>query len=1221
MYINSNFIPSNTLLILRIAIVISLLFSCYSTPIDSEVNLYPCYEYQGICFPIENRSSTDETKFDYSHLPATKKPLRVILYRLDTGFSFGDWEISLKNVNLHFDPVVQMIPQQDYEVVDLEMTIADFKLLSGSGSGREGFMKRNFPYLKRLHLSWEGERSSLTQDFLSGLTFLEEFALKGLPRLSFPKTGNFLSPFANDAASPLKSVILDCKTCNFSSLRLGTVTSLERFELIDAKRPSSINPSSKGLLFPPNIHTVKLVYVKSLQWLCEEFQKVKSGATIRSNSALSSNSSLNLEMYLNYESLSKYQCGGMMDAFFTLPPPVLTDANGDAMSPRGFSAGLNLRGAVVDSILMAELLNREWGALHISGGWAIPKFWFPETASDIVAHVDYVNLPGKLKPKVFISFNCVYTCRSLSFSSTKPEAALLGIYNFKPKKGCSSVVSFSNSFLFVNTKDAPLFLTTSFPHLTSYGASNVPCKMLFERSDPPLLLVGEPSNIRNTSVTCKTDSDNSKSQVIRNTAFANYNAIRFLSLTAEASAIEHNTFEDLPLDSLTIRTSGLNMRAQPTIFPLLGPRATKTSCIHLEGLLIPNLTLPVYHESVKDSFFTRSATFRNGHMKQFDVSSLGSPPCNTSYGFCNGLESLDVSLSNLTELVVNWAKSFEINSLAVSKVRQQLIGKDMCDSCTHIRISDDIIPPLAHSPRNLSAFYRTFGNWETEYERPISTRREITINIRNNGLEELAEESFSNLRSLYVLYASGNNIRSLTPGFLHGKSCMASGCIVDLSNNTLGDGIMGLGRNLSLQAEMGTPVTALGLGGNSIDTFPFGVGKFLGNGKAIWNQGSQNIFHLDLSHNNITNIDESVCLGMSSNTTGTYVVDLSHNNVIEVASDAFECPINVDLHVYLNDNPRLRVIPGEVKFLQSLVSLNLINTPINSENIPCAYQKGEDGNGNKMTLWSLGLGETATPGPHQLGSASVKGIDCCFFVQLKRRYSVFDMNNFPPSMWNSDPSIWNDILFNSAYVAKQIFANGLNPASDEYYQDFQCSTDEFAVDDSTTQSLSFNLFLSEYYNDDAICSDCGAGSKSADQKPSLKFFVFIYTCAMGLYIAFNLTGLKSNCKRNSPPPHSEGASKNIDWCFLWDQYFEKQIWACQEIDNIEKAESRKDGEEGYCEILKVPRVLEVNGELYYSRPLDDLYCSSAIPYSAKSIPFAAPIPENENCATKDTNYI
>eukprot|EP01135_Chromosphaera_perkinsii_P006456 Nk52_evm19s503 gene=Nk52_evmTU19s503 len=1228
----------NNLFILRGLIVISLFCISHSSLFKPVQTCFPCFENPGICFPITNGTSGSGIDY-YSHIPATKKPLRVILFTLDNNDEQNGNEEALDNLVLHFQPVVQMMEQNDYEVVDLEMSIEHYKFLSKKdcGDGQKGFMEENFPYLKRFHLSWDGAKSTMEDDFLDGLEYLEEFKLKGLPGLGLPRVGNFLSPFANDAAGPLKNVILDCKTCDFSSLKLGTVTSLERFELINSqKAPSvdlakiSLSDPNKEWIFPSSIRNVKLTYANSLQWLCGEYQKVKQHATIMAKSTPSSNSSLKLEMYLNNESISAYQCEGMMDAFFNLPRPVLPHSIAKAVPAISSSTGLYLRKALVDKVLVQEILNREWGALYMSGGWAIPLFWFPKTASEIGANIDYALSKKELNPIIYIPYDCVVRmCTAIAFTATHPKAARVGIYNLKsyPDYVNSSIIWYSNSLEYVHSNN--LFMYIHFPHLKSYMEDNLSGDGLFSRTEQPWGLLAARENVQNMSLGCKEDYDRTALNVVRKKVLADYVSLGLLAVTCEISSIDQNALMSLPLHSLWIHTSGLNERATPAVFPLLGSRSTNASHIHFDGLLTPNVTMPLYHESVKESFFTHSATFRNGRMKEFNIDSLGTPPCNNVLGYCNGLKSLDVSFNNLTTLVINWAKSFEVNSLTVEKVEQQLVGKNMFDSCKRIRISDDIISPVfesTNSPRNLTLFYSTFQDWEKEYERPISTRREIAIDIRDNRLEELSEGSFGDLRSLSVLYASGNSIWSVSPGFLHGKSCMASGCIVDLSNNSLGDAISSLGRNLSLQAEMGTPVTALGLGGNSIDTFPFGVGKFLLNGKIIWKRKSQNIFHVDLSNNNITHIDNSICSGMSSTTTGTYVVDLSHNDIAEISGDAFDCPVNVDLHVYLNGNPRLRVIPDDPQLLKSLVSLNLINTGLTSENIPCVYQMGEDETGNKLRLWSLGLGKEAQPGTTQLlGSASVKSFDCCVFVQLKRHYSVFNMNNFPPSMRNSNPSTWDDIIFKSTYVINEIFANVLNPNREDY-RDFQCGTKELGSFQDNTAVRSFGLFFQEYQANKGNCVMCGTKSKPNNSSSSLSLLGSVYACLLVSYIASHLVALIENYKKPLPPS-TESTHKHASFCLLLSQYSGSVSNEQRLKFEVNTCDYERKGivgcEEGYCEILQTRGNFEDCEEPYYASPYDQDTYDCCISCSNNNTASLSEERQEDQPSVKlqDTNYI
>eukprot|EP01135_Chromosphaera_perkinsii_P006457 Nk52_evm20s503 gene=Nk52_evmTU20s503 len=1026
----------------------------------------------------------------------------------------------------------------------------------------------------------------MEDDFLDGLEYLEEFKLKGLPGLGLPRVGNFLSPFANDAAGPLKNVILDCKTCDFSSLQLGTVTSLERFELIDVSKPPSVH-LSKWLLFPPSIRHVKLKYGNSLQWLCDEYQKVKQQPKIMTNTISSSYSVLKLQLWMNYESFSTYECEGMMDTFFTLPPPVLSPTIAPSTPVITSSSGLDLKEAYVNSALVHELLNRTWGSLYISGGWAIPQFWFPESASKIGAHIDFSYLGTGMDPMFYVSFNCIsHMCTSFSFTSSASKLGSLKFYNLKPHQHGinSSITSYANTLGYVKLEN--LFTYVRFPFLENYMEGNSSGDYLFLKTvKPKWRLFEEQHNVQNISLICKENLDNAKVHILRKRAYLNYDKLSHLSLFCEVSAIEQNALAHLPLESLTIRTSGFNERALPTVFPLLGPRATKAKRIHFDGLLTPNVTMPLYHDSVRDSFFTHYAILRNGRLKEFNINSLGSPICNNTLGLCNGLQLLDVSFNNLSALDFNWAKSFEINSLKKKNVEQQLFGNNMCTSlgatCSHIRINDDLIPPVQasiHSSRNLSGFYSMFQDWEKEYERPISIRRTITIDIRSNRLEKLAEGSFANLRSLSVVCASQNKIRSLEPGFLQGKSCLASGCVVDLRNNTLGDDMESLSRNLTLQAQMGTPVTAIALSGNSLRSFPFGVGKFLLNGNFIWGGMSKPNFYVDLGHNNITHISASVCSGMPPNASGVYVVDLSHNDIVEVSGDAFSCPVDVDLHVYLNDNRRLRAIPGDAKFLKSLVSLDLINTGVNTDNIPYVYETGKDERDerdNKLRLRNLGLGQTVDHGELEQASASVRSFDCCFFVQLKRHYCVLGFNKFPPSMWNSDPSFWNSMLFASFFSNSAIYNNAFDPES-ESYVDFQCTGKRLAPNgDSSVRS--FKLFLKDYLADKSICKGCGES-----EKESFSLLCIVYTCIIALYIALHIVAIKTDLKPSEQPIGHR--RKSSYFTFLRIEYGPVKPHT---PGTLYKNNEGSGGEERYVEFLKH------NGNLDYSEPADALYVYSS----------------------------
>eukprot|EP01135_Chromosphaera_perkinsii_P001173 Nk52_evm12s160 gene=Nk52_evmTU12s160 len=147
---------------------------------------------------------------------------------------------------------------------------------------------------------------------------------------------------------------------------------------------------------------------------------------------------------------------------------------------------------------------------------------------------------------------------------------------------------------------------------------------------------------------------------------------------------------------------------------------------------------------------------------------------------------------------------------------------------------------------------------------------------------------------------------------------------------------------------------------------------------------------VDLSHNNIQGVDESLCDRTSGDGPdrfeqgkSTYAkekrllyIDLSHNNLTSLSARALDCG-DIYLLLNINHNP-ISVLPELPKKQYRLTLLSAANTSV--EHIPKSYSATD----NLFALKSIFINSTYDISPLSETGRSAKLWDCCEILQLTR---------------------------------------------------------------------------------------------------------------------------------------------------------------------------------------------------------------------------------------------
>eukprot|EP01135_Chromosphaera_perkinsii_P005851 Nk52_evm11s368 gene=Nk52_evmTU11s368 len=368
---------------------------------------------------------------------------------------------------------------------------------------------------------------------------------------------------------------------------------------------------------------------------------------------------------------------------------------------------------------------------------------------------------------------------------------------------------------------------------------------------------------------------------------------------------------------------------------------------------IYNLTKPLYDPSASNIWYSSSFQAPNVHLAEFDAHALGSPACDQKTGHCPGLNSSLVLKGNpLKRFALHFSNVFDIppylppkSSVVGRKGKVYTVDIEGCD-LEDVFVAEDLIPPKPIIPhRNLTMYYEAFGDAiHDEYEVPVANLISIKLKLSNNNLTTIRNNSFHNLRYLRWLDLGYNKIVVIEPNFVSGTTCQGVGCAIDLSFNNAGEKADELDRSILQQVlKFEHPTLLLNLSYNGLMSYPYGLTPLGYIGK-IWLKDKYRFMTLDLSGNNITSIEHSLCRNILYNKVGTLpavlYVNLAKNNISFLSEDVFDCPIQFRLMINLNDNPFLSTLPSQAKHLQSINLLSATGTNITSDTLPCVWQNG-----------------------------------------------------------------------------------------------------------------------------------------------------------------------------------------------------------------------------------------------------------------------------------------
>eukprot|EP01135_Chromosphaera_perkinsii_P003061 Nk52_evm8s234 gene=Nk52_evmTU8s234 len=508
---------------------------------------------------------------------------------------------------------------------------------------------------------------------------------------------------------------------------------------------------------------------------------------------------------------------------------------------------------------------------------------------------------------------------------------------------------------------------------------------------------------------------------ISEASFCKYPNLRNFKLYSGALAvIMPRAFSSVPLKGFEMKptVSGYGDYMWPTTVNFTGRHVVVSgglfghsdslgARVSMHNMPIRNITEKLCANNREQDWYFSEVEFRNVSLVDFDFRSLCSPICNetdSAFAYCDGVRKVDLSFNSLKSLSLNWADVYEVPSLRVQtggRLMKEYSLNANDNHLTSIDLKNDLLPfqlstknPIRRGlvnfvKRNLSHVYARYNNsletFESDYEIPMASCMQLALDFRNNNLQTLRAHSFSDMRSISKLLLRNNGMDAIEPGFVSGKSCFSHGCFIDLSYNRLGMRWSQTMANLTSHVqEFKTPISGLFLRKNMFDSFPYGISAFFAYYRNIWNNASLSDAYatLDLSHNNISSVDRSLCSGLS-HVSGTFVlyVNLANNKLKYVSDDAFYCPANVQLLVNLNNNIDLIRLPEKPQLLRSLRLLSIMNTSISSKTLPCVYQFVSDVH--------LHLDSLAFAPPSWFSSATTlprdKMMDCCTLYRLKSK--------------------------------------------------------------------------------------------------------------------------------------------------------------------------------------------------------------------------------------------
>eukprot|EP01135_Chromosphaera_perkinsii_P010984 Nk52_evm18s2309 gene=Nk52_evmTU18s2309 len=418
--------------------------------------------------------------------------------------------------------------------------------------------------------------------------------------------------------------------------------------------------------------------------------------------------------------------------------------------------------------------------------------------------------------------------------------------------------------------------------------------------------------------------------------------------------------KELVMDGIPLLTFANDIRNSSTTTDRLELQSSELAVLEefsfnqTKNVLIHGSTIRSVTEPLSATGF-QSFEVSNGRVSKFDMSSIGASKLPfLDDGTFNGLTNLNMSNNRIDvlglEQVYKYFQCFFPS--AVTKIDRNYgcyINFNM-NNLTKVQITNDIPPENDRTHRNISKQYKDWANFKA-FEIIYSRFANIKIDISSNNLKTFTRASVESIRGLRTLNVAKNGMEILEGGFISGRSCIGTGCYVDLSFNRLGKNISALEEAFRVQSRnySDAVVHTLNLSHNNLHSFPKYSTAIAGSLSGIMVQISRPdapmvkapfrppYFTLNLRHNNIKFVNESLCFGVDQSKDVTIYVDLSYNNISFVSDEAFKCG-SAKLMVNLNYNPHLTVLPtfwyGEAS---SLMLLSVKGTSI--RHIPKSYRR------------------------------------------------------------------------------------------------------------------------------------------------------------------------------------------------------------------------------------------------------------------------------------------
>eukprot|EP01135_Chromosphaera_perkinsii_P002199 Nk52_evm7s219 gene=Nk52_evmTU7s219 len=322
-------------------------------------------------------------------------------------------------------------------------------------------------------------------------------------------------------------------------------------------------------------------------------------------------------------------------------------------------------------------------------------------------------------------------------------------------------------------------------------------------------------------------------------------------------------------------------------------------------------------------------TFFNGN--------LSLQPCESDV-VCKGLRLYDGSNNQVREMYMGsmyhlMSLDFYMPNATEAEALSYMISKRILvtdNQLVDVVFAYELPPPGVSSGRNRTVMYELWGGYR-EFTAEYSTLIKSEIDLSRNAFTLLRRNSFYNLPSLTVLNVSHCHIRTIESDFMAGDTCVGHGCFVDLSHNELGSGTFSL---LGLTTAT-VSISRIDLSYNDFTSVPKGIGslaqprEIVSPFKSPEESDSDHwFFTIHLSHNRITRLEESLCMGLNvdfQNVLYAYV-DLSHNNITYISDKAFEGCGSANLYINVNNNP-IRELPSD-KEASRLIWLSAANTNV-----------------------------------------------------------------------------------------------------------------------------------------------------------------------------------------------------------------------------------------------------------------------------------------------------